>query len=269
LRRGVTVVRTLARDEPSVSPSLWVLGIFLASLLGVTPRLRAQQAPQPQLAVPGQTQSQTATAALAPVTQPAVDPTVPKDDRILWTLPNYLTVENATSLPPMTPAGKLKLIARDTFDPVTFGFIGVEAGLNQASNTNPTFGQGLKGYAKRYGLAFADNGIGNFLTSGVFPIVLHQDPRFYQMSSGNFVHRFWYAGTRILVTRSDAGTTQLNYSEFLGNALAAGISNAYHPGPRTLRSNADIWVTQMAWDAISYEMKEFWPDLHHMVSHQH
>jgi hypothetical protein len=203
------------------------------------------------------------------VTQPAVDPAVPKDDRILWTLPNCLTVENSTSLPPLTPGGKFKLVVRDTFDPVIFAFIGLEAGINQASNTNPTFGQGLKGYSKRYGLAFADDAIGNIMTSAVFPIALHQDPRFYQMGSGNFAHRFWYAGTRILITRSDAGTEQINYSEILGNALAAGISNAYHPGPRTLRSNADIWVTQIAWDAVSYEMKEFWPDLHHMVSHQH
>jgi hypothetical protein len=116
----------------------------------------------------------------APVTatsRPTTDPNVPKDDRILWTLPNSLTVENASAVPPMTPGGKFKLIAKDTFDPVTFGFIGIEAGLNQASNTNPTFGHGLKGYSKRYGLAFADNAIGNFMTSAVFPTVLHQDPR--------------------------------------------------------------------------------------------
>jgi hypothetical protein len=161
------------------------------------------------------------------------------------------------------------LIARDTFDPVTFGFIGLEAGVNQASNTEPSLGQGLKGYAKRYGLAFSDNAIGNFMTSGVFPIVLHQDPRFFQMGSGGFLHRAWYAGTRVLITRSDGGKSQCNYSEFLGNIVAAGISNAYHPGPRTLGSNVNIFATQMAWDAVSYEMKEFWPDLHHLVSHHH
>ena len=104
------------------------------------------------------------------------DPTIPKDDRILWALPNYLTVENASSLPPLTPGGKMKLIAQDTFDPVTYGFIALEAGVNQASNANPTYGQGLKGYSKRYGLAFADNAIGKFMTSAVFPIALHQDP---------------------------------------------------------------------------------------------
>ena len=238
---------------------------ILTCLLAVCPPLRAQQAAQP----PATPSTNLPAPAAAPSTLPSADPKVPTDDRILWALPNYLTVENSSALPPLSPAGKIILIARDTFDPVTFGFIGLEAGLNQATNTDPSLRQGLKGYAKRYGLAFADNGIGNFLTSGVFPIALHQDPRFYQMGRGSFLHRALYAGTRTLVTRSDAGTTQINYSEFLGNIFAAGISNAYHPGPRTLGSNVNIFVTQMAWDAVSFEMKEFWPDLHRLVSHHH
>ncbi len=172
-------------------------------------------------------------------------------------------------MPPLTPGGKFKLVVRDTFDPVIFAFIGLEAGINQASNSDPTFRQGFKGYSKRYGLAFADDAIGNIMTSALFPIALHHDPRFYQMGSGSFLHRFWYAGTRVLITRSDTGTVQFNYSEILGNALAAGISNAYHPGPRTLGSNVNIWATQTAWDAVSYEMKEFWPDLHRLASRRH
>ena len=169
----------------------------------------------------------------------------------------------------MTALQKFNLIAKDTFDPVTFAFIGLEAGLNQASNTNPTFGQGLKGYAKRYGLAFTDNAVGNFMTSAVFPSMLHQDPRFYQMGRGGFFHRAWYAGTRVLITRSDSGRAQFNFSEILGNGIAAGMSNAYHPGPRTLRSNISIWETQMGWDAVSYEMKEFWPDVHRYLARHH
>ncbi|MGO8816011.1 MAG: hypothetical protein ACLQVG_15315, partial [Terriglobia bacterium] len=70
-------------------------------------------------------------------------------------------------------------------------------------------------------------------------------------------------------TRSDVGIAQFNLSEILGNGMAAAISNAYHPGPRTLSSNINIWVTQIGWDALSYEMKEFWPDVHHFLVRQH
>jgi hypothetical protein len=246
-----------------------VLAILFIGAPGVAHELLAQdagQAPPPPVAKPLNPATKSLSAAAV---QPDPDPAVPQNDRILWTMPNYLTVENVASLPPLTPMQKFRLVARDTFDPVTFALIGLEAGVNQASNSNPTFGQGFKGYGKRYVLAYADNGIGNFMTSAAFPALLHQDPRFFQMGKGGFLHRAFYAGTRVLVTRSDSGSTQLNFSEILGNGVAAAISNAYHPGPRTLRSNINVWATQIAWDAVSYEMKEFWPDAHRFLTRHH
>lgn len=246
----------------------WTSPLILAALLGCSFQKSASLLAQQPVSPPPSAAAQNPSSPTPPARDPlAAGAVAQKDDRIFWTLPNYLTVENASALPPLTPGAKIKLIARDTFDPVSFGFIAIEAGINQATNTNPTFRQGLIGYSKRYGLAFADNAIGNFLTSGVVPVVLHQDPRFYQMGHGGFPRRFLYAGSRIFVTRSDAGKTEFNSAELLGNIFAAGISNAYHPGPRTLQSNCDIFATQMVWDAISFEMKEFWPDLHHLVSH--
>lgn len=253
--------------KPNPWPCCAVLTVLFLCAPGLSPGIWAQQ-PEPA-SPPPTTQPKSPNDFGAPQSQPTPDPNVPRDDRILWTLPNYLTVENASSMPPMTALQKFNLIAKDTFDPVTFAFIGLEAGLNQASNTNPTFGQGLKGYAKRYGLAFTDNAVGNFMTSAVFPSMLHQDPRFYQMGRGGFFHRAWYAGTRVVITRSDSGRAQFNFSEILGNGIAAGMSNAYHPGPRTLRSNISIWETQMGWDAVSYEMKEFWPDVRRMFARHH
>jgi hypothetical protein len=194
---------------------------------------------------------------------------VPQNDRILWTLPNYLTVENVSSLPPLTVGQKFKLVAQGTFDPIEFAFLGLEAGVNQASNTNPTFGQGLKGYGKRYALAFADNSIENFMVGAVYSSALRQDPRYYQLGKGSFLHRFGYAAARVVVTRSDSGKTQFNFSEILGAGTAAAAANLYHPGPRTLGSSVNVWVTQMGWDAVGFEMKEFWPDLHRYLLHRH
>jgi hypothetical protein len=201
--------------------------------------------------------------------QSGTDPNTPKDDRLFFALPNLLTVEHASSLPPLTTGQKFKLVAEGTFDPVEFAFLGLEAGVNQASNTNPTFGQGLKGYGKRYALAFGDNTIENFMTGAVFPSLLRQDPRFYQLGKGSFLHRAAYAGLRVLITRSDSGKTEFNFSEILGSGTAAAISNAYHPGPRTLGSSVNVWATQIGWDAVSYEMKEFWPDVHRYLTRHH
>lgn len=185
------------------------------------------------------------------------------NDRILWTLPNFLTMENADSIPPLSPREKFKVTARGVFDPFEFVLIAFVAGINQASNSNPTYGQGMQGYAKRYGTAYADNAIENFMASAVFPSVLHQDPRYYQLGHGSFLRRSGHAVSRVLITRSDSGRKQPNYSELGGGITAAAISTyAYHPqSERGFGNVVSVWGSQMGWDAVTYMIKEFWPDL--------
>jgi hypothetical protein len=188
-------------------------------------------------------------------------------DRILWTLPNFLTVENAGQVPPLTSGQKFNVVGRSLIDPSEFVLIGLVAGLGQASNSDPSYGQGAQGYAKRYGTAYGDNAIENFMSSAVLPSVLHQDPRYYQLGRGGFLRRTGHAIGRVLISRSDSGQTQFNYSEMFGAGIAATISTyTYHPrSERSLGNVADVWATQMGWDAATYMMKEFWPDLrkHH------
>lgn len=213
--------------------------------------------------------------------EPAANPTAPEkkpqpqqttsNDRILWTLPNFLTLEDAKNVRPLTPAEKFKVTARGLFDPFEFVLIAFVAGLNQASDTNPSYGQGMEGYAKRYGTAYADNAIENFMASAVFPSLLHQDPRYYQMGHGGFWRRSRHAVTRVLITRSDTGQKQLNYSELGGAIVAASISTyTYHPqSDRGFGNVASVWGSQMGWDAVTYMIKEFWPDLRNHTKRKH
>ena len=237
------------------------MGILLILALGPSNQLLAQQVGQSPAPAAPQTQTKSATDPGTVEGQPSPNPKPRENDRILWTLPNYLTVENASSLPPLTTGQKFRLVALGTFDPMEFAFIGVEAAVYQASNTNPTFGQGFVGYSKRYALAFTDNTIENFMAGAVFPSALRQDPRYYQVGKGRVVHRATYAALRVLIIRADSGKNQFNFSEILGSGVAAGISNAYHPGPRTLGSTMVVWGTQIGWDSVAFELKEFWPDI--------
>jgi hypothetical protein len=190
----------------------------------------------------------------------------PTDDRLFWTLPNYLTVENADHVPPLTTAQKYKLVAQQSFDPVQFPYVGFLALLGQMSNSEPAFGQGAAGYAKRYGTEFADITIANFVTGAVLPSIFRQDPRYFQLGKGTFFRRFYYAASRIVITRADSGRPQINYSEIAGNALAAAIANAYHPAPdRTAMNSVSVWWTQIGLDAMANEGVEFWPDIHRKV----
>jgi hypothetical protein len=184
-------------------------------------------------------------------------------DRLFFTLPNFLTLENAGNAPPLTAAQKFAVTARGSFDPVELAWYGALAGIGQAENSEPSEGQGVEGYAKRYGIRFGDGVIEDFATRAIFPSLLHQDPRYYQMGKGSFWRRVRYSVGRIFITRSDSGTTQFNFSEIVGSAAAAGISTfTYHPkDERNLANATNVWGTQVGLDTLSYLAKEFWPDI--------
>ena len=153
------------------------------------------------------------------------------------------------------------------------------SGISQAENSEPGYGQGAEGYGKRYGAYAADGTIENFFVGAIFPSILHQDPRFFPKPQGSFFSRMTYAASRIVITRSDSGKREFNFSEVFGAAMASAIStNSYHPrrtfkgydamgvpqyyaSDRTLSNTASVWVSQMGYDAITIVLKEFWPDI--------
>jgi hypothetical protein len=193
----------------------------------------------------------------------------PENDRLFWTLPNFMTVENANGVQPLTSGQKFKLVARQSFDPVQYPYVAFLALLDQLAHSEPTYGQGSEGYAKRFGTSFADITIAHFMTGAVFPSLLRQDPRYYQLGKGGFFRRAGYAVSRIFITRADSGREQFNYSEIAGNAFAAAIATAYHPAhDRTAENITSVWWTQTAWDAAANEAVEFWPDIRRKFRHK-
>lgn len=184
-------------------------------------------------------------------------------DRLFFALPNFLTLENGAKAPPLTSGQKFKLVAKGAFDYVQIPWYAILASISQAENSAPGYGQGWEGYGKRVGSAAADGTIENFMVGAVLPSILHQDPRYYQMGKGGFLHRATYSATRILITRSDSGRKEFNFSEVFGSAIASGISTySYHA--RTDRSVSDAlsgWGTQIGYDTVTLMIREFWPDI--------
>ena len=191
------------------------------------------------------------------------------NDRIFEVLPNYGTVENAKELPPLTSGQKFRLATAGVFDWAAYPFNGVLSAIAQAKNDPKEWGQGWGAYGKRFGASFADNSIGTYMTTAVFPSLLHEDPRYYQLGNGRFVHRAYHGINRLFVTRTDSGHDHFNYSESVGNAVAAAISNVYHvPADRTASRNATTFAFLILYDGLSNELKEFWPDIRRKVFHK-
>jgi len=136
------------------------------------------------------------------------------------------------------------------------------AGIGQLTNSNPSFGQGVQGYASYLGTSYADFVIANYMTEAIFPTAFHQDPRYFRKGKGSGGARVRYAMSRTFVTQTDNGHRQFNISELGGNATAVAISNAYYPDGRNVGDNLTKFATQIGVDMASNILKEFTPDLY-------
>jgi hypothetical protein len=193
-----------------------------------------------------------------------------KDDRMFYVMPNYLTVGKESQVKPLSWKEKFAIAAKGSFDPYEFTVVGIVAGIRQAEDSSPAFGQGMQGYGKRYGSAFADQVDGNVMVGGLFPSIMKVDPRYFQLGKGSVPRRMGYAFSRIFVARTDAGKHIFNVPEFAGNATAIAISNVYYPAAdRGFSTSMSDWGTQMGLDAFGNELKEFWPDIHHYLQKKH
>jgi hypothetical protein len=198
------------------------------------------------------------------------DQDAPPDKRVLGVLPNYRTVNETGTYEPITTKQKLIIAAKDSFDYPLVLLAAAFAGISQLDDSDHSYHQGVEGFAKRLAANYADQAIGNMMTEGFFPSMLHEDPRYRRIgpSRGTKKYRAWYAFSRIMVTRTDSGGTRFNYSEWLGNSTGVAISNLYHPDERDALDNVEKLLEQCATDGISQILKEFWPDIKHKLFHK-
>jgi hypothetical protein len=159
----------------------------------------------------------------------------------------------------MTASEKFALARHDSLDPGAFLLAGVFAAKGQASDQNPSFGQGASGFAKRYVASYADWAIGYHMTEAVFPTLLHQDPRYFRKGSGGKWSRLAHAVGQTFVSRSDSGKRMFNWSEVGGDATAVAVSQAYYPDGRSAGTAAGKLGVYIGMTAVSNVLKEFWP----------
>ncbi len=166
---------------------------------------------------------------------------------------------------PLDAHQKFVLASKSAFDPIAFLSIGAVAGFEQARNIYPGYHQGAEGYAKRYGASFADEAVGRFFASAIYPSIFRQDPRYFYKGSGTKTQRAEYAISRAFVTRGDNGKTQPNYSLFFGRLTAGAIANLYHDpsdrGAALTFENAFLNIAGHAFDNLAREFlfKRFTP----------
>jgi hypothetical protein len=233
-----------------------LLRSILSTPLLISTVLLAQQ-PAPQSPQPGEITPEATPSA--PASGPESQAT--GKNRVFGVLPNYRTADASQEGTVLPAREKLTIASKDSFDYPLVILAGTLAGLGQLTDQSPSFGQGLKGYGQRLITNYADQAMGNMFTEGLFPVLLHEDPRYFRRGQGTIKSRTAYAFTRVFVTHKDSGGTGFNYSEWLGNASSVAISNSYYPDSRTVKDNGVKLLSQVGTDAISQVLKEFWPDI--------
>jgi hypothetical protein len=192
-----------------------------------------------------------------------------EDKRIFGVLPNNRTTDGSVPFERISAKRKMTIAFKDSTDLPVYPTAALFASLYQLENQNPSFGQGMEGYAKRFAGAYADQVTGNMFAEGIIPIVTHEDPRYFRQGSGTGWSRLGSALSQIVICRTDSGRKTFNIPEFGGNAIAVGLSNFWYPDTRSAAENGSKLAIQIATDAFSNVLKEFWPDVKRKLQKKH
>jgi hypothetical protein len=173
-------------------------------------------------------------------------------------LPHYTSAKLCT----LKLKDKFALFVQDSLDPVTFLGTAFDAGLDQAENTDPSYGQGAEGYGRRYGGEFAGQASSRFFKDFAYPWIFSEDPRYYRLAHGKAGRRLLHAVEHAVVAHRDDGRQMFNFSGWLGTASTVALSNTYHPDNRRgFAPAAERMGYSMLQDMGFDVLREFWPEI--------
>jgi hypothetical protein len=207
--------------------------------------------------------------AADPVARSTPEPRLQQTKRILGIIPNFRAVSTDEILPPQSVKEKFLTATDDSFDYSAAIIPAMLAGYSMARNATPEFHQGAAGFGRYFWHSAVDQTSENYMVEFVFPVLTREDTRYYTLGRGGFFKRAGYAFSRAVVTRSDAGKNVFNVSEVMGAGASAGLSNLYYPAQeRNFSNTATQWGLDVGIDAVTFALKEFWPDINHKLFRQ-
>jgi len=173
--------------------------------------------------------------------------------------PHYKPGELLCSL---TTKGKFLLFVEETVDPVTFLGAAVSAGIDQAEDTDPSFGHGASGYSERFAVELADDASSEFFKEFAYPAIFSEDPRYYRLGHGTNRQRLAHALEHVVIAHQENGKRMFNFSEWLGTMSAVALGDVYHPNNKpgfapAAQNVGYAFLQDMGFDVL----REFWPEV--------
>lgn len=218
----------------------------------------------------------TAAYAQAQINEPAAQPRNDSqsqtlqgsESRVFGVVPQF-SVTNEMNARPLTSGEKFKLFERSSFDPFNFASSGLQAGLSQATNEFPQYGQGASGYAKRYGASFADQVSSNFFANYFYATLFKEDPRYFRLGQGPAKHRIVYALEQEFVVHKDSGGRTFAFENIVAAFTSGTLSNVYYPSnDRGVGLTVSRSVIAILYGSAGGLFSEFSPDLQKLLFHR-
>jgi len=148
---------------------------------------------------------------------------------------------------------KFELFVQDSLDPVTFLATGFNAGLDQAEDSDPSYGQGAEGYGRRFGAEFAGQASSTFFKDFAYP---------YRLAHGRPRARLLHAVEHAVVAHRDNGKRMFNFSEWLGTTSTVVLANTYRPDNDRGFAPAAQQVSFSILQDVGFDvLREFWPEI--------
>ena len=168
----------------------------------------------------------------------------------------------AASPGPLDTKQKLELFAGKSVAPSRLLTSGIGAGIRQARDSFPAYGQGMSGYGKRLGSSMATGVSTEFFGTFLLASALRRDPRYFVSLHGGPWRRIGYSVSRLAVTRTDAGTEGANWPGILGPLFAESLANTYLPvSEQTAGRTFRRYGIRLGFSAGTNIVKEYWPTI--------
>ena len=156
---------------------------------------------------------------------------------------------------------------------LSFGAVGSSlfgAGERQLFNSRPHYGTDSGAFGERLGAAELKQVSESFFSYGVYASLFHSDPHYYVMGPGHpLLHRAVYSASRVVITRTDSGGTNVNWAKLTGMASATALTNTYYPvRDRGVSQSLSAYGSSLASSVLTLELHEFVPDLFAMFKHK-
>lgn len=142
--------------------------------------------------------------------------------------PQALQIPNTETAPPFTVRDKFDYRVVQSYGLRGFVGAGISAVFGQGLDSPHEWGEGVEGYAERYGSAFA----GNF-SRQTFAFVLEsafrEDPRYFPSEDKSKKARLLNALKQVIVCKEDNGNASFAYARVFSDLGAGQFANLWQP----------------------------------------